>query len=145
MADLKDIKLSSQDILKKQFAHKMKGYDTDEVDHFLDQIISDYETYNSIIEDLYGKIGKLQRELLESQRTDSVRATATNSEPAPTIPANNFNQFDDDVKTYNPTHSFNNPVQTNEISTNMELIQRVSSLERKVYNLEQRVYGMQNQ
>ena len=69
MADLKDIKLSSQDILKKQFAHKMKGYDQEEVDKFLDQIISDYETYNSIIEDLYGKIGKLQRELLESQRT----------------------------------------------------------------------------
>lgn len=141
MADLKDIKLSSQDILKKQFAHKMKGYDQEEVDKFLDQIISDYETYNSIIEDLYGKIGKLQRELLESQRTAKEGAEVATPTVAP-APA-------DDVKTYTPSGFKASPVQnqvpTNEISTNMELIQRVSTLERKVYNLEQRVFGMQNQ
>lgn len=136
MADLKDIKLSSQDILKKQFAHKMKGYDQEEVDKFLDQIISDYETYNSIIEDLYGKIGKLQRELLESQRTAKESAEPATPASAPV----------DDVKTYTPkTSPVQTQVPTNEISTNMELIQRVSTLERKVYNLEQRVFGMQNQ
>lgn len=136
MADLKDIKLSSQDILKKQFAHKMKGYDQEEVDKFLDQIISDYETYNSIIEDLYGKLGKLQRELLESQRTAKESAEPATPVSAPV----------DDVKTYTPkTRPVQTQVPTNEISTNMELIQRVSTLERKVYNLEQRVFGMQNQ
>ena len=41
MADLNDIKLSAQDILKKKFRNKVKGYDPDEVDSYLDQIISD--------------------------------------------------------------------------------------------------------
>lgn len=50
------------------------------------------------------------------------------------------------MKTYTPkTRPVQTQVPTNEISTNMELIQRVSTLERKVYNLEQRVFGMQNQ
>ena len=31
MADLNDIKLSAQDILKKKFRNKVKGYDPDEV------------------------------------------------------------------------------------------------------------------
>ena len=53
MADLNDIKLSTQDILKKQFRTKVKGIDPDEVDAFLDQVIADYDTFEQIIEDLY--------------------------------------------------------------------------------------------
>ena len=41
MANLNDIKLSGQDILKKQFKSKVKGYDPDEVDAYLDEVISD--------------------------------------------------------------------------------------------------------
>ena len=52
MANLNDIKLSAQDILKKQFRSKVKGYDPDEVDAYLDQVISDYETFQQLIEDL---------------------------------------------------------------------------------------------
>ena len=45
--DLNDIRLSPNDILKKQFKVKMKGYDQEEVDTYLDQIISDYEVFTS--------------------------------------------------------------------------------------------------
>ncbi len=131
MANLNDIKLSSQDILKKQFRSKVKGYDPDEVDSYLDQIISDYETFQQIIEDLYGQIGKLQRELMEDK------------EKAKTEPAK------EEVKTYVPKRrnpapkAFSENNGQGEISTNMAIIQRISTLERKVYNLEQRVYGLQ--
>ncbi len=133
MANLNDIKLSSQDILKKQFRSKVKGYDPDEVDSYLDQVISDYETFQSIIEDLYGQIGKLQRELMEA-KANHPQAKQNES---------------DQVRTYTPkkrTPSTNNLATDDqgEISTNVAIIQRISTLERKVYNLEQRVYGLQN-
>ena len=49
MANLNDIKLSAQDILKKQFRSKVKGYDPDEVDAYLDEVISDYENFQQIL------------------------------------------------------------------------------------------------
>lgn len=142
MADLKDIKLSTQDILKKQFRTKVKGIDPDEVDAFLDQVIADYDTFEQIIEDLYGQIGKLQGQLMDDQHKQSAvqlqktrRITPINTE--------------EKVKTYAPNqshdstfNSLNSDSQT-ESSTNMAIIQRISALERKVYNLEQRVYGLQ--
>ncbi|RVU71737.1 MULTISPECIES: DivIVA domain-containing protein [Lactobacillus] len=136
MANLNDIKLSSQDILKKQFRSKVKGYDPDEVDTYLDQIISDYETFHQIIEDLYGQIGNLQRELMDAQQ-EQKKAAPVEKEA-------------DEVRTYTPTkrrmpvHQFNDEEENEqgEISTNMAIIQRISTLERKVYNLEQRVYGL---
>ena len=67
MADLNDIKLSAQDILKKKFRNKVKGYDPDEVDSYLDQIISDYETFQDIIEELNGRIVELQGQVIYSE------------------------------------------------------------------------------
>lgn len=51
-----------------------------------------------------------------------------------------------------PTHRRSAPVKfaedaddtQGEISTNMAIIQRISTLERKVYNLEQHVYGLKH-
>lgn len=142
MADLNDIKLSTQDILKKQFRTKVKGIDPDEVDAFLDQVIADYDTFEQIIEDLYGQIGKLQGQLMEGQHKQSeVQLQKTRK----ITPANT----EETVRTYTPNrnqsstyNSLNNESQTNS-STNMAIIQRISALERKVYNLEQRVYGLQ--
>lgn len=132
MANLNDVKLSAQDILKKQFRSKVKGYDPDEVDAYLDQVISDYETFHQIIEDLYGQIGTLQRQLMDAKKL-SAKAAPTETE---------------EVKTYTPTKRkkpvFNTEYENQgEISTNMAIIQRISTLERKVYNLEQHVYGLQ--
>lgn len=135
VANLNDIKLSSDDILKKQFRHKVKGYDPDEVDAYLDQVISDYEIFTSVIEDLYGQIGKLQRELMEAKNNASQNQVAPKVEPV-----------QEEIKTYTPNRrstSFEEPTDQGEISTNMAIIQRISTLERKVYNLEQRVYGLQ--
>ena len=137
MANLNDVKLSAQDILKKQFRSKVKGYDPDEVDSYLDQVISDYETFQQIIEDLYGQIGTLQRQLMDEKTKGKKTVQAEEAE-------------EEKVKTYTPTHRRNTTASSfaqedddqGEISTNMAIIQRISTLERKVYNLEQHVYGL---
>ena len=146
MADLNDIQLSTQDILKKQFRTKVKGLDPDEVDAFLDKVIADYDTFEQIIEDLYGQIGKLQGELMDDQhKEESIQAQKTKRvSPVAT---------EETVRTYTPTQerstqSFsptNEADSQKENSTNMAIIQRISTLERKVYNLEQRVYGLQKE
>ncbi|AWM75314.1 uncharacterized protein JF76_09790 [Lactobacillus kullabergensis] len=146
MADLNDIQLSTKDILKKQFRTKVKGLDPDEVDAFLDKVIADYDTFEQIIEDLYGQIGKLQGELMDDQhKEESIQAQKTKRvSPVAT---------EETVRTYTPTQerstqSFsptNEADSQKENSTNMAIIQRISTLERKVYNLEQRVYGLQKE
>ena len=139
MANLNDIKLSAQDILKKQFRSKVKGYDPDEVDAYLDQVISDYETFQQLIEDLYGQIGTLQRQLMDEKQKEKKTVTAERKD-------------EEKLKTYTPSHRRSAAVSNfaqedegqGEISTNMAIIQRISTLERKVYNLEQHVYGLKH-
>lgn len=152
MADLNDIKLSAQDILKKQFRSKVKGYDPDEVDSYLDQIISDYETFQDIIEDLYGRIGELQGQVIDAEKQVKQEEQAVKEIPAAVPASATTESKEEDVKTYVPSSqrqradfALGNSSSTNgEISTNMAIIQRLSTLERKVYNLEQRVYGIQD-
>jgi len=139
MANLNDIKLSAQDILKKQFRSKVKGYDPDEVDAYLDQVISDYETFQQLIEDLYGQIGTLQRQLMDEKQKEKKTVAAERKD-------------EKKLKTYTPSHRRSAAVSNfaqedegqGEISTNMAIIQRISTLERKVYNLEQHVYGLKH-
>lgn len=144
MANLNDIKLSSDDILKKQFRTKVKGFDPDEVDAYLDQVMADYDTFHQIIEDLYGQIGNLQRELMDAKQAQNRVQHQPNFE----APQASINHSSESIKTYTPTSSHRSQIETSnenqgEISTNMAIIQRISTLERKVYNLEQRVYGLQ--
>lgn len=40
------VQFSVYDILEKQFSQARKGYDSDEVNDFLDKIIEDYQVYN---------------------------------------------------------------------------------------------------
>lgn len=146
MADLNDIQLSTKDILKKQFRTKVKGLDPDEVDAFLDKVIADYDTFEQIIEDLYGQIGKLQGELMEDQhKENSLQNQRTRTE--------SLSSTSENIRTYTPSQqrasqnfgSMNEENSQTENSTNMAIIQRISTLERKVYNLEQRVYGLQKE
>ena len=41
--------LSTKDILNKQFKRSFRGFDIEEVDAFLDQIIRDYDTFQKEI------------------------------------------------------------------------------------------------
>lgn len=55
------ITLTSNDILEKDFKIDTRGYRPQEVDKYLDLVISDYEEFNSIIKELE----KEKRELME--------------------------------------------------------------------------------
>lgn len=135
MASLNDIQLNPQSILKKQFRTKMKGYDSNEVDSYLDTIISDYSTFATIIEDLQTQISDLKAQ----QKETTAKSTA------PKLDFKN-EEIEDDVKTYTPqkvqktaVNNTNEEKETPELTTNVAMIQRISTLERKVYNLEQRM------
>ena len=113
----------------------MKGYDSDEVDSYLDTIISDYSTFATIIEDLQTQISDLKAQ----QKQQTAKSTA------PKLDFKN-EAIEDDVKTYTPqkvqkaaVNNTNEDKEAPELTTNVAMIQRISTLERKVYNLEQRM------
>lgn len=55
------IKLNALTIHEKDFDVKMRGYEKEEVDRFLDDIIVDYERFYDIITDLLDKYKEIQR------------------------------------------------------------------------------------
>ena len=61
------IKLMPQDILEKNFKIDMRGYSLKEVDQFLDDIISDYEQFLEIINNLEKEKADLLGEIRNSK------------------------------------------------------------------------------
>lgn len=56
------VSLTALDIHNKEFSRTFRGYNEDEVNWFLDQIIKDYEMFGKIVKDLQGQISRLQEE-----------------------------------------------------------------------------------
>ena len=101
------ITLMPQDILEKEFKIDTRGYRLKEVDQFLDIIISDYEQFLNIINnlekekaDLLGEIMSLKQELRNSKMSVEVAR---------------------------------NQVDTPEV-TNVAILRRLSQLEKMVYS-----------
>ncbi|WP_379136362.1 DivIVA domain-containing protein [Paenibacillus sp. sgz500958] len=59
------IGLDALTIHEKEFSMKLRGYDTEEVDSFLDSVIKDYERFYATIADLMDKWQEQQLELRE--------------------------------------------------------------------------------
>lgn len=106
-----EVKLTPKEIVEKQFTQVKKGYDTTEVDAYLDQVINDYEAFYQSIKQLEAQ-NKLLKEQLENVEASARFAGVSNSQTTM--------RSDADLA-----------------STNFEIIQRLSNLESKVYNLEQ--------
>lgn len=105
------IKLMPQDILEKNFKIDTRGYRLKEVDQFLDDIISDYEQFLEIINnlekekaDLLGEIMNLKQELRNSKLNMEV---ASSSKAGSEV-------------------------------TNVDIIRRLSQLEKLVYDLKEK-------
>lgn len=101
------ITLMPQDILEKEFKIDTRGYRLKEVDQFLDIIISDYEQFLNIINnlekekaDLLGEIMSLKQELRNSKMSVEV---ARNQVDSPEV-------------------------------TNVDILRRLSQLEKMVYS-----------
>ena len=79
------INLAPQDILEKEFKIDTRGYRLKEVDQFLDIVISDYEQFLEIINnlekektDLLAEIMNLKQELRNSKLSVEVASTSAN-------------------------------------------------------------------
>ncbi|MNJ37504.1 DivIVA domain-containing protein [Paenibacillus bouchesdurhonensis] len=76
------IKMDALTIHEKDFDVKMRGYEKEEVDRFLDDIIVDYERFYDIITDLLDKYKEIQRRqayLEEEKKALSIRKVTTDS------------------------------------------------------------------
>lgn len=80
------IKYTTKDIFEQEFRQSMRGYNKEEVDEFLDDIMKDYDVYEAKIKELKAEISRLKADKSAGsvtsgipERSDFVRATtATN-------------------------------------------------------------------
>ncbi|MEK3934567.1 cell division regulator GpsB [Sporosarcina sp. FSL W7-1349] len=63
-----EIKLDSKTILEKDFKTGLRGYNQEEVDLFLDDVIQDYETYKKMVAELRLENERLKEELATNQK-----------------------------------------------------------------------------
>lgn len=101
------IELSPQDILEKEFKIDTRGYRLKEVDQFLDMIINDYEQFYSMINDLEKEKADLLGEIMRLKQ--EMRNMKMNAEIAK-----------------------NSSTDMPEV-TNLDLLRRLSKLEKMVY------------
>ncbi|CYW10864.1 cell division regulator GpsB [Streptococcus suis] len=99
------IKFTTKDIFEQDFKIGFRGYDQDEVNDFLDDIMKDYDAYEAIIKELKGEIARL-------------KAQAANS-PKTTLPTE---ESDDVLRT-----------ERSSSATNFDILRRLNRLEKEVF------------
>ena len=94
-----------EEILTKEFKKTRigTGYDMTDVDAFLAEIMSDYQAFQSNIDELTTQNEKLKAQVAELTKQVSAAATAPKASPAPVA------------------------------NTNMDILKRLSNLERRVF------------
>jgi len=74
-----DIKLDTKTILEKEFKTGLRGYNQEEVDLFLDDVIHDYQAFIKQIANLENENMRLKEQVSESvKRVPAANAGATN-------------------------------------------------------------------
>lgn len=104
------IALSPKKIMNKEFKVDFKGYNADEVDLFLDMVIKDYESFAALLNDSYDKIEKYETTILELKR----KITQLEKEKA--MQEDNVHALEENI------------------STNVDILKRLSLLEKVVFN-----------
>ncbi len=74
--------LTQREIVDKDFKTKLRGYDPEEVDQFLDVIIQDYKSFQDEIEELRADNDRLIEQLDETSKQSDLRAQSQNSNQA---------------------------------------------------------------
>lgn len=80
--------LTPEDVVNKRFqATKFReGYDQDEVDDFLDEVVNELRRLNEENEEMRQKLGACERRVGELSRATVARESASEPEPAPPAP-----------------------------------------------------------
>ncbi len=110
---MENINYSPKDILQKEFRQKMRGYDPNDVDSFLDNIIKDYESFNKQLQELSDENERLKVQVDELNKQLAVSGNQT----MPTAGTGSR------VAASQPISS----------ATNMDILKRLSNLERRVF------------
>ena len=63
-----DTKLDTKTILEKEFKTGLRGYNQEEVDLFLDDVIQDYQTFKEKIAELQTENARMKEELTQAQK-----------------------------------------------------------------------------
>ena len=83
---------TAKDIFDQDFKREVRGYNKDEVNEFLDDVIKDYETYAALVKELREENARLREELAqkaqETQQTSPIASTATQEFPQVTTATN---------------------------------------------------------
>lgn len=103
------IQLSPKKILNKQFQVDFKGYSAAEVDYFLDTIVQDYEIFAKMLNETYDQIDKLEKENQDLKNKIS------------------------ELEKENMMQQDNLSAMEENISSNVDLLRRLSMLEKEVY------------
>ncbi len=103
------IQLSPKKILNKQFQIDFKGYSATEVDYFLDTVVEDYETFATMLNESYEQIENLQRE------NELLKMRINKMEKEKSIQQDNMKVMEENL------------------SANVDLLKRISNLEKEVY------------
>ena len=103
--------LTPQDILDKEFKIDARGYRPQEVDKFLDMVIRDYTEYNSIIKNLDKEIKNLTED--NSKLKQEIR------------------YLNEQLELKSSSEN------TTKISTNLDILKRISQLEKVVFGKEE--------
>jgi DivIVA domain-containing protein len=61
------VKLTGKEILEKKFTKDVKGYNPDEVDAFLDEVIADYANFAAYQKESSAYIGTLEKKIQEEE------------------------------------------------------------------------------
>lgn len=72
-----EIKLDTKTILEKEFKSGLRGYNQEEVDLFLDDIIQDYQTFTKKIETLEKEIEQMQSQVEKANRRPATANTGS--------------------------------------------------------------------
>ncbi|GAA6114762.1 cell division regulator GpsB [Apilactobacillus apinorum] len=115
---MNNIQFTPKDILERAFTQKMRGYDPNEVDTFLDGIIKDYQAFDSELTNLKNENDQLKMEI---QRLRQSGGSFNEPRVAPS------GYFDDS----NSTPSSQDTLGRTRIEN--ELLKRVSNLEQRVF------------
>ena len=102
--------LSPKKIIATEFKVDFKGYNAEEVDHFLDMVVNDYEAFAAMLNASYDKIDQLEARLSEQK----IKIAKLEREKA--LQDDNIHAMEENL------------------STNVDILKRLSLLEKVVFN-----------
>lgn len=104
------VQLSPKKIVAKEFKVDFKGYNADEVDHFLDVIVQDYEAFAGLLNASYDRIEQLEAKILEQ------KDIVARLEREKALQDDNIHAMEENL------------------SSNVDILKRISLLEKAVFN-----------